>query len=172
MTYTINQHGGVIRDSDGMFIPEDPANSDYAAYLAWVAAGNTASSTVAITPQSIAQELSGKIDDLVASIYAGFNRFQQEYLLREQAAQAFKDGGYVGDPGVWVTSFSQSAGVGYQQATDTILAQAVKLNGALCDLGALRMRKYEILNASDAITAQTLYTEITGNINAIAAAIE
>ena len=32
---------GVYRLSDNAFIPPDPANTDYAAYLEWVAAGNT-----------------------------------------------------------------------------------------------------------------------------------
>ena len=32
---------GVLRISDGAFIPFDPSNTDYSAYLSWVEDGNT-----------------------------------------------------------------------------------------------------------------------------------
>lgn len=40
-TYTLTT-GSVILRSDGAYIPDDPANTDYDAYLTWLAAGNTA----------------------------------------------------------------------------------------------------------------------------------
>lgn len=45
----------IIRDQDGATIPTDPANTDYQAYLAWVADGNTTNPYVApvITPPSV-----------------------------------------------------------------------------------------------------------------------
>ena len=47
MTYTLTATPDVIRDADNTFIPADEANTDYQAYLAWLAEGNTPNPYVA-----------------------------------------------------------------------------------------------------------------------------
>lgn len=39
--YRLTSGNGVVREADNAFIPNDPANADWKAYQAWVAAGNT-----------------------------------------------------------------------------------------------------------------------------------
>lgn len=41
MTYQLTGSDIIRRTADGASIPPDPANIDYAAYLDWLAAGNT-----------------------------------------------------------------------------------------------------------------------------------
>ena len=40
MTYQLTTSDCILRLEDNAFIPPDPANTDYAAYLQWVEAGN------------------------------------------------------------------------------------------------------------------------------------
>ena len=40
MTYQLTQGDSILRTADNAFIPPDPSNTDYQAYLAWVAEGN------------------------------------------------------------------------------------------------------------------------------------
>jgi hypothetical protein len=48
MTYTVNPLGGVVRDTDGASIPNDPQNTDWLLYLSWEAIGNKP--TVPVVP--------------------------------------------------------------------------------------------------------------------------
>lgn len=41
MTYQLTASDLILRAEDGASIPPDPANTDYAAYLAWLEEGNT-----------------------------------------------------------------------------------------------------------------------------------
>ena len=56
MTYAL-MHGSTVARSDGAIIPADPANSDYVAFLAWVAAGNAAAAAPAKSLALQAQEM-------------------------------------------------------------------------------------------------------------------
>jgi hypothetical protein len=39
--YKVFNGGTIVRTTDGAFVPKDTANTDYKAYLDWIAAGNT-----------------------------------------------------------------------------------------------------------------------------------
>lgn len=119
----------------------------------------------------VAASLATQVDSLVANIYSQWTRFQEEYTSRENAATAYKAAGYTGDVSVWISSFATPAGLTPKAATDLILSQATALNGALSALGALRMRKYEILSGTTLSAIQASYDDIVSKIKAVAAQI-
>lgn len=155
--------GALTLVSDGTWMWND--------YLAWVAAGNTPTPVPATPLAQLVAQLSDDIDSQVATAYATWTRFQAEYEAREAAAQAFAAANYVGDPGTWVSAYATAAGVTNQQAAMTILGQAAALNGALSAIGAQRMRKYEVLSAPDAATAQSIHDDIILRVNTIIAGV-
>lgn len=53
--YQLSAIGGIIRIADNATIPEDDSNTDYAAYLAWVAAGGVPDP--APTPPPVLREI-------------------------------------------------------------------------------------------------------------------
>lgn len=56
MSYKLTNSSSIVRIEDGACIPSDPANTDYAAYLEWLAAGNTpdpADPVVPAVPDSV-----------------------------------------------------------------------------------------------------------------------
>lgn len=54
--YALRGDGGITRTIDGASIPADPRNSDYRAFQAWLAAGNT--------PDPVPPTLNEGVDDL------------------------------------------------------------------------------------------------------------
>jgi hypothetical protein len=53
MTYQLTQGDTILRITDGASIPPDPANTDYAAYLEWVEAGNTPDPAPILRPAQV-----------------------------------------------------------------------------------------------------------------------
>lgn len=110
-----------------------------------------------------AEQLVDKLDIEVAAIYAEWERFQSEYTLRESAALAYKAAGYTGEVSIWISAFATASNLSVRDACDMILSQAEALRVAKEKIGALRMRKYEILALSEQ-AALDKYNEIYAQI--------
>jgi hypothetical protein len=116
--------------------------------------------------------LTNAIDDLIASVYARWTRFESEYVTREGAARAFVAAGYTGDPGLWITSFAEPAGLEVAAAANLIVGQADQLRAAQEQLGALRMQKYTIHSATTADAAQAAHDVIVNEVKDVVAGLQ
>ena len=104
-----------------------------------------------LPPLDVLDDMAAKeIDAAAAQIYTRFTRFDQEYLQREQEAMEFKAADYTGPVPRQVAAFATPAGIPARNATDIILGQAANLRAAVSTLGELRMRKYEVYQATSA----------------------
>lgn len=104
-----------------------------------------------ISPEKSAQqkqkyqdELIKHIDDTAAEIAAHWTRFAEEYKAREEAALAYKEANFTGEPSIYISSFATVAGFDNKAATLLILQQAAGLRHLQEQLAVQRMRKYEL----------------------------
>lgn len=136
-----------------------------------VAITDVEASAISNPPKPIAgvrASLISALDTYISTIYNRFTRFDLEYKKREAAARAFKANAYLGLAGVWVKSFADSAGMTEAAASDLIITQADKLNQALENIAAIRMRKYTLNGATTEAQAQAIYDAIINDANLIA----
>jgi hypothetical protein len=115
-------------------------------------------------------ELAEQVDTTIAGIYLNWTRFQAEYEFREKAARAYQAADYTGECGVWISAFAVAAGLTSRAACDLILLQSDGLRAAQESLGALRMRKYELLPLAEQ-AALDRYDEINAAIQQAVALI-
>lgn len=73
MTYQSTGHDAVIRQADGARIPFADGNTDYAHYLAWLAAGNTPDPAEPPPPPSIVTMRQARLALLHAGMLAQVN---------------------------------------------------------------------------------------------------
>jgi hypothetical protein len=169
-------HKGFYDDSVHESRPADAVPIDRDAYLELIAGqGSGKKIDFSVFPPvcievpvvyPTAAELSARIDAQVAEIYSNWTRFEAEYVFREAAAIKYRDAGYTGEAGVWISAFATAAGLDLRAACDLILLQSANLRAAQETLGALRMRKYELVPLSG-VALQTRFDEISTNIRLV-----
>jgi hypothetical protein len=108
--------------------------------------------------------LVGAVNTAFAAAYDKWSRFSFEYLEREKVAREYQSGGYVGTPDGLISSFASNVGISSEAASVLIIAQADALRSLLKSLGALRMDKYKILNATTLEAAQAEHATIMNSL--------
>ncbi len=89
--YKLTKHTSIQRLADNASIPADPANYDYAEYLAWLAAGNTpepAQTAAEIAAEAVAVQ-NAKAKAALEAIDAASIRSIREYIAAKPDAPVF-----------------------------------------------------------------------------------
>lgn len=116
-------------------------------------------------------ELSGRIDEKVAAVYATWVRFEPEYSAREKAAFTYRQAGYEGEAGRWVERYADAAGLALRAAAELILERAAQRETALETLADARLRKHD-LQTLDGEGRQALYQDIIEQIATVNGLLE
>jgi hypothetical protein len=169
MNYQKTTGTSLLRLGDGAMVPADPANTDYAEYLAWLAAGNTPLPVVVPTLAQNSAALVIKIrTDASKIIGDAIGNFGNEYALAKSEADAFKAAGYLGTVPASVVSWAAPKGWTAQQACDDILATAANF---LTAQNAIRANRLARAEAAKVCTTQAQLDTITGQWDGFAVAI-
>jgi hypothetical protein len=111
MTYTVNPLGGVVRDTDGASIPNDPQNTDWLLYLSWEAIGNKP--TVPVVPpvdlQALLTSTVQSLMDAKAQAYHYDNLTTAVTYAEEPSVPKFQEEGQAfraWRSQVWATAYS------------------------------------------------------------------
>lgn len=119
---------GIRRLADGACIPLDPANRDYAEFLAWEAAGNTAAEPdpVPVPVPAIVTRFQAKAALLNAGLLA-----QVETLMADPATPA-------------ITRLAWVEALSFERSSPTVAAMGAALGLADADIDALFIAAAEI----------------------------
>jgi hypothetical protein len=113
-----------------------------------------------------------QVDNTIAALQSKYTRFEQGYMLREEAAHAYIDSGYTIEPSDLITRFADNVGMEYPAAAALILSQAATMRPGLIALENLRMDKYLIVRALTIEAAQDEFLRIINEANTIAAGLK
>ena len=136
MTYTlIPGSSAVRRDSDGAFIPADPRNSDWLAYQAWAAAGNTAAAAPGPTQAQLRAALLAAASSAAAFVVAQVMPDAAHQTAFQNAASIVNGAGGAPSSGPLATKFAALAAA-YGMSANSFAALVLGMQGASLDLSA------------------------------------